>query len=336
MASKILAIKFKYLGDVVVMIPALRALRAQHPDAELHVLVADEAAPLISGLPWIDRIWGLPRSRGEARIFETMPMIKQLRAEKFDRSVDFVGNDRGALLSRLVGAKERLGVNPQRGSRTRRVCYTETIEELDTTRHETIRDFYVLTPWKTPPPSHWELELALPDKEPDYATDSSKAPIICHLSTSQRKKELPIQLWAQIGQKLTEAGHAVYFSSGPSDREWQLLQDLRKISPDAEIIGKSDSLIAFAKKLTQAKLFISPDTAPLHIAAGLGVPTLGLFGPTSPERWAPPGKKHKVLKGSFCICSGHLESCSQANRCIDIISPELVSETALTILQANA
>ncbi|WOO39681.1 glycosyltransferase family 9 protein [Rubellicoccus peritrichatus] len=335
MASKILAIKFKYLGDVVVMVPALRALRAQYPDAELHVLVAEEAAPLISGLGWIDRIWGLPRSRGEARIFETMPMIKQLRAEKFDRSVDFVGNDRGALLSRLIGAKERLGVHPQRGSRTRRVCYTETIEELDTTRHETIRDFYVLTPWETPAPAHWELELALANKESKVENDTAKSPIICHLSTSQRKKELPVQLWAQVGQRLTAAGHDVFFSSGPSDREWQLLQDLRKVDPDAEIIGKSDSLIAFAKTLSQAKLFISPDTAPLHIAAGLGVPTLGLFGPTSPERWSPPGKQHRTLKGGFCICSGHLETCAQASRCIDTISSELVTETALTMLQAN-
>ena len=57
---KILAIKFKYLGDVVVAVPALRALRDQWPEGELHVLVAEDAAPLLRHLPWLDKIWALP------------------------------------------------------------------------------------------------------------------------------------------------------------------------------------------------------------------------------------------------------------------------------------
>ena len=108
--TKILAIKFKYLGDVVVVVPALRALRDQWPDAELHALVAEDAAPLLRHLPWLDKVWALPRTRGQARLAESWPIIRALRREKFDRSVDFVGNDRGAILSRLIGARERLGV----------------------------------------------------------------------------------------------------------------------------------------------------------------------------------------------------------------------------------
>lgn len=328
-AEKILAIKFKYLGDVVVMVPALRALRAKFPDARLHVLVAAEAAPLLDGLPWIDRIWALPRTRGKLRITDSLPVIRQLRAEAYDRSVDFVGNDRGATLSRLVGAKERLGVQPQAGGKIRRMCYTATIEELDTTRHEAVRDYYVLTPWDVPPPTDWRAEVA----QPATSADTCRAKVVCHLSTSQRKKEWPLSSWQVVVQNLAAAGQEVIISSGPSEREQTLLTELGSSFPMIKKLPLSDSLEGFMAQLAGAKLFISPDTAPLHIASGLGIPTIGLFGPTSPERWAPIGPQHHYLKGALCPCSGHLEQCALSDRCIDTIAPSLVVQTALEILQ---
>ena len=91
---KILAIKFKQLGDVAIMVPALRALREHWPEAEIHVLVEEAAVPILQHLPWIQKVWGLPRKRGSARLKSTIPLLAQLRKERFDRSVDFVGNDR--------------------------------------------------------------------------------------------------------------------------------------------------------------------------------------------------------------------------------------------------
>src|SRR5450432_1082035 len=108
-SPKILAIVFKFLGDVVVSIPALRALKQAQPRGELHVLVAEEAFPLVKTLPWIDRVWALPRTRGKARLRDTWPVICALRREKFDLSLDFVGNDRGAFLTLAAGARLKVG-----------------------------------------------------------------------------------------------------------------------------------------------------------------------------------------------------------------------------------
>ena len=104
MRPKLLAIHFKYLGDVVVATPTLRALRRAYPDWELHVLVPEEAAPLLRCIAWIDRVWAFPRRRGRLNIGASWPMIMQLRRERFAVSIDFAGNDRGALLSFLIGA----------------------------------------------------------------------------------------------------------------------------------------------------------------------------------------------------------------------------------------
>lgn len=317
------------------MVPALRALRAHFPEAELHVLVAAEAAPLLEGLPWIDQVWALPRSRGKARLKASLPILRKLRAEHFDRSVDFVGNDRGAILSWVVGARKRIGVRPQNGYRLRRLCYTQTIEELDTTRHECVRDYYVMTPWQVPPPAHWELEIALP-KPPTPPASRCINKVVCHLSTSQRKKEWSLPHWIAAAQRLQAAGHDVIFTSGASSREQALLHSLHAQAPEFETLPACESLIEFAYQISEARLFVSPDTAPLHIAAALGVPTLGLFGPTSGERWAPLGARNTYLKGTPCPCSGHLESCayeSQNLGCINSISPERVVNAIEKILK---
>ncbi len=107
--EKILALQFKYFGDAVLLTPALRALREHLPDAELHLLVPEEIAPLFQHLPSLNRVWPMPRRRGRASLGETWPLIRALRREQFDRSVDFASNDRGAILSFLTGARRRLG-----------------------------------------------------------------------------------------------------------------------------------------------------------------------------------------------------------------------------------
>ena len=87
--EKILALQFKYFGDAVLLTPALRALRDHFPDNELHLLVPGEMAPLFQRLPCLTRIWPMPRRRGRAGLRQTWPILRALRREHFDRSVDF-------------------------------------------------------------------------------------------------------------------------------------------------------------------------------------------------------------------------------------------------------
>ena len=80
---KILAIQFKYLGDAVFITPSLKALHQQYPEAEIHVLVAEEVLPVFRHIPFIKKAWGLPRTRGKAKLTQTLPFLSQLRKEKF-------------------------------------------------------------------------------------------------------------------------------------------------------------------------------------------------------------------------------------------------------------
>lgn len=336
--EKILAIKFKFLGDVALMVPALRMLRQHAPDAELHALVAAEAAPLLARLGWIDRVWSLPRTRGKLRLRDTLPVIRELRGLGFDRSVDFVGNDRGAVLTRMIGARQRLGVIAPKGFAGRAKCYTQTIEELDTTRHEAVRDAYVLSAWGVPfDRDALRLELtAAPALAGEAAKLLPEPCILGHLSTSQPKKEWPVEHWARLHGQLKQAGQKMVFTAGPSDREQALLEDLQTVLPEAQCLPALRSLELFLAVLARATLFVSPDTAPLHLAAGLGVPTVGVFGPTSAARWAPLGKAHACLQGEACPCSGHLHECIQPTPCINTVRASAVAQVVLSRLKEGA
>ena len=125
--EKILALQFKYFGDAVLMTPALRAIREHFPNGELHLLVPEEVAPLFQHLPWLNRVWPMPRRRGSASLGQTWPVIRALRRERFDRSVDFASNDRGAILSFLIGARRRLGWAQRGGFFGRRFCYNQRV-----------------------------------------------------------------------------------------------------------------------------------------------------------------------------------------------------------------
>ena len=323
---KTLALKFKYLGDVAVMIPSLEALKNNDPEGELHVLVPAEAAPIVEHLPFVTKVWRLPRRRGKMNLRESFPLLRELRSQRFDRSVDFDGNDRGAIWSRVIGARQRLGLLSGRGFLGRSKCFHQTVKNSPAHWHQAERDFSVLAPWNVAPPSSFEPKI-YPD--PALAAEVRSLPpgsIVCHLSTSQPKKEWPLSHWATLAELAAQEGRHLVFASGASPRERDLLEKLKTLAPDIATLETEPSLARYIVQLSQASLFISGDTGPLHFAAALGVPTIVLFGPGKADQWAPRGQQHICLRGVACTCSVHAAVCTAAAPCLAAITPEQVLE----------
>ena len=321
---KTLAIQFRYLGDAALMTPALRALKQFFPDSALHVMVAQEIVPVFAHLPGLERVWGFPRRRGSARLRESWPVILALRRERFDRSVDFVGNDRGAILSLLCGARQRLGPLWQRGFLGRRFCYTQTVRPLEG-QHESRANLHLLSAWGIVGPERPQLEV---EADPSLAAAAEQllpAPaILCFVGTSQPKKEWPTSHWAELYRRALAAGLRMVFCSGFQPREQALLGELRRQVPAVPALPALPDLAIFLAVLKRARLFISGDTGPLHLAAGLGVPTIALFGPSSPQRWAPLGEQHRLLQGAPCTCGTDSDLCRAPRPCMAAISPDAV------------
>jgi len=335
--QKILAIQFRYFGDLVLATPALRAIREHWPACELHLLVPAETTPLVERLPCLTKVWPLPRQRGRAQITASWPLIRALRAERFDRSVDFGGNDRGAILSRLCGARERLAPFFSGGFFGRRFCYTRLVAPAPRDRHETLRSLHILSAWGVGSPRSLETEIhADPALDGLAASLLPEPKILCHLATSQPKKEWPLTNWAALHRLAARAGLPLVFSTGTGAREEALLAEFKKLAPDAAVLPPVSALANYLALLRRARIFVSGDTGPLHFAAGVGVPTLALFGATPPELWAPLGPRHRLLVGSPCSCSGNVGVCRSATPCLAAISPAAVLTQLLGMVEARS
>ena len=335
---KILAIKFKFLGDVAIMTPALRALRKQYPQAELHVLVAEEAVPVLRHIKWIDKVWGFPRRRGEAQLLRTLPVVAALRREKFDKSVDFAGNDRGAIISLSIGAKERLGNRATRGFFGRALCYHKMIAQGKKVQHETRNDLMLVHKgWGVKIPKNQDMELAA---NSELGQEAAKLLpencVLCHISSNQPKKEWPIEHWRELAVSAGRHGVRMCFSAGVSRREQEALKALHAMDPEKiECLPPTGDLELFLAILQRAKMLVSGDTGPLHFAAGLKVPTVSLFGPSSSLAWAPRGDRHLVISGRKCRCPKALHVCAKESSCMRRVAPKQVLGSILKLLAAN-
>ncbi|MEX2241044.1 MAG: glycosyltransferase family 9 protein [Burkholderiales bacterium] len=333
---KLLAMIFMYLGDVVVTTPALRAIRRAYPDWELHVLVPGEAVPLLRHVRWIDRVWGFPRQRGRLNLSAAMPVIGALRRERFAVSLDFVGNDRGALLSLLVAAKRRIGAVAPRGFLLRSKCYTDPVEQMDATRHASIRAWAVTAPLNVPFPHDMACEIAVdPDRAEQGRAAIGDRTVLCYVTATQPKREWPLENWISLAAQLEKQSVRLAFTGGSSEREKRLLVELAGRESQLFVIPPPEPLDLLLAVIAGARLFISADTGPMHFAAGLRVPTLSLFGPTAAHCWAPIGPRHRSVQGSLCACSGHVSTCQAQVPCMSGISPGQVLEACQQLLKAD-
>lgn len=307
---------------------------------ELHLLVAEEAVPIVRHLPWVSRVWGLPRTRGKAQLRRSLPLIAALREQRFALSVDFVGNDRGALLSLVIGARERVGLISDSGFLGRQRCYNRPVLEAEIPSinvHESERHLRIIQSLGVSQNVSCELEVhADASLSKEAKSLLAEGTVVAHLSTSQAKKEWPVEFWRELYLQARAAGVAIAFTSGPSPREQTLLENLRTLEPDVEILKRIDSLEMYLAVLARARGFISGDTGPMHFAAGLGVPTLSLFAATDARRWAPLGGMHRCLKGTACHCSGHAHVCIHSSPCIRTLSVDAVWNELQALLKMES
>jgi len=336
-AQKILAIQFKYLGDAVFITPALRAIKEHRPDCELHVLVSEDVAPLLEHDPWLTKVWAMPRTRGQARFRESWPVIRALRRERFDRSVDFAGNDRGAIVSWLCNARERLGPFESGGFWGRKKCYNATVPGAALPDSWVHRHLQLLAAWQIPPPKSCHLEInaspALAEAAARLLPDSG---VFCHIATSHPKKEWPLPHWIQLYHKAASVGHQLVFSAGPGHRERALLDELKRMEPALVALPPVTDLGLFLAVLKRAKLVIAGDTGPLHFAAGLGVPVIGLFGTKdSILRALPIYERGCAVTGGSCTCQSDAAACDSLHPCMASISPNQVFDALLAVLETT-
>lgn len=297
---RILLIKLSSLGDVIHTLPTLEALRSLYPEGRLTWLVEDTYAPVLAGHPALDEVWPLTRPRlGNSGFLENIRGVLQtagrLREKPFVLVIDLQGLLKSAFWVALARGERKLGYN-----HTREFSYlalTERLPPFDPEAHAVWRYLNMARHLGAPAmPPRFRLGLRPPEDLSHLLPDAGRPLAVLHPGARWPTKLWPAAHWAQLAEwLLRQKSFQVVITGSPGDR-----QSVEEIVARAEVpllnLAGRTSLAELAALLRQARLAVTTDTGPMHLAAALGTPVVALFGPTAPWRTGPFGYGHEVVR----------------------------------------
>jgi len=303
--ENVLLIKPSALGDIVLALPALSALRRSFPQARISWLIRPAFAPLIAGHPHLDEIIlfdrkFLARAWHSPTAFGTLvSLVSQLRRRRFDAVLDLQGLFRTASLSWLSGCPRRFG--PVWGREPARCFYTTTIPPRLEWVH--VVDYY-LKLVEAMGASDLRVEFLLPEKPVPAAaardlllhhgTDPQRYAVIIP-GSAQVSKCWPAERFAALADRIvSDHGLTVVATGGKA--EGAMIEQIRSLArhPIANLAGRT-SLPELVEVLRRAKLVVSNDTGPGHIAAALARPLVMMFSWSNPLRVGPYGRPECIV-----------------------------------------
>lgn len=322
-----LFIKPSSLGDIVHAMPAFTALRRAYPMATLTWLVKQQWSELVERIEGIDRVWPVPSG-----MKGWLSQLSALRKERFDAVIDLQGLFRSAATGWLTGAPQRTGFATAReGSPW---FYTHPVPVPSADMHAV--DRYLLAAQKmgaivTEKPE-FSFRIRQSDREQvdRLLREAGLAPrahwVAINVSARWPTKRWPIASFAAAADRIQKEGSAVVFIGGSDERgDVTAVKALMK-TPAVDLAGRT-TVGLLPALLTEAALFLTNDSGPMHVAAAVGTPVVALFGPTSPVRTGPYGANHRVLSGQVPCSPCFSRSCRNPVylECLKQISVEQVT-----------
>lgn len=304
---RVLVIKLRHHGDVLLASPVFSVLKRHLPNAEIDALVYDDTAPMLTLHPDIAEVHRIGREWKQlgafARVRAEWHLYSVLKSANYDLVVHLTEHWRGAWLARLLGA--RWAVGPSRpGKRWKRSFTHRFAHPKNALRHVVEANLDALRRIGIyPAPEERQLVL-VPGREAEQQVSvhlrnrrlEDKRFIHIHPASRWFFKCWPADRMAALIRRLQADGEQVVLTAAPADAEKAMVEAIQAQleSPVASLAGELN-LKELAALTGRAKLFIGVDSAPMHIAAAMGTPTVVLFGPSGDKQWGPWGVPARVI-----------------------------------------
>jgi lipopolysaccharide heptosyltransferase III len=296
---KILLLQLKRIGDLILTTPAITALRERFPEAQVTMVVSSECADLLPAISGVDRILMARRNLSDLAAFLAVA------GKKFDYCVDFTRNDRSAFLAFLSKARKRIvsyRVRDQSKSRAR--LYTDFVNVRMRDLHTIDYNLSLLEPLGVKNVSS-SLRLQLPQAAHEKAAalrghwNLRKPFIVLHPGSAWREKLWEASRWRQVIKDFGQNHEMdVILTSGTSKHEQMHVASIKDETKIVDLSGKTD-LLTLAALISEARLLVTVDSAPMHLAAATHTPQVILFGPTNPFHWRPRESPALILQGKI-------------------------------------
>lgn len=342
-ARRILISRLRFIGDVVLTTPVIRALKRHYGKADLYYLAEAGPAAVLAGNPHLEEVIVLPNELLPGRSLltrcgEQLGFLRALRKRRFDLVIDLFGNPRSALLTLATGARYRVGYDVRgRGAvynvKIRRSASLQAVDAyLDAVRTIGV------------PASDDRTEVHFSAEDAAWAdswlaergADDDRRIAALNPGASWPAKTWSASCFTELARRMIEALNLrVLLIAGPG--QWEAMTGLADMAGLAVPVVETGSLTRLAALIQRCDLFVSNDSGPMHVAAAVNTPTIGLFGPSNPRIWFPYAKSegHIALETGAEDCCGR-DFCVRPVPCIESISPSRVLAAAESVLHRTA
>lgn len=318
---RVLLFRLERIGDLLMTLDALGAVRRRLPNAELHLVVGSWNADLARLIPVIDRVetldvpW-LSRERAPTTLGTLAAQTARWRRQGFDLAVNFEPDIRSNLLVVASGAARRAGFGSKGGG----ALLTDP-QPYDPSSHVAANALRLVE--RTLPPAGGRADEIDPAAEFPHSFDDNSAssalripehararaarllaardgsgPLIgLNPAAGRAVKEWPAERFAAAASRLSEPMKATFVLLG-SAAERSHAEAVTRALPAGirtiDLVGRAP-LVDLAAILQRMALLITGDTGPMHLAAAVGTPVLAIFGPSDPRRYAPRHTRSTVV-----------------------------------------
>lgn len=316
--GRILVTRLRQIGDVILSLPVVEALRAAFPSARIDYLAEETPAQAALGHPALSDVIALRPWPGAAILPASPGVLTRLRAARYDWVVDLYGNPRSAALAVWSGAPVRIG--PDR--RGRRRLYTHPVPSPGpvsaVVHHLASLRVVGLVPPPTSPRLHLSgEELALGRARLDAALPAGRPRVGFHVGNRWAAKRWPEERFVALLRALPRLGARGVVLAGPGEED--LAGRIAEGAPGTPVVADL-SLRGYWGVLASLDALVTNDGSPLHAGPALRVPTVGLLGPTEPEIWFPYSARegHQLLCKEIWCRPCHRHECPRLD-CLDWI-----------------
>lgn len=299
--QRILVIKLRAIGDVILATPVLENLRYAQPQAQIDFLTEKPCAAILAGNPALNEILILDRKEPNSG----WRLIQQVRQRRYDVVFDLFGNPRSALLTLLSGAPQRIGFR----FRVRQYAYNLKVEPRGDRVHEVEFNLDALRALQIPIVTQ-RLFVPVEAESENFATQfwresglENRLVIGLNASGGWYTKRWPLEYFAQLGDRLQrELNAAILLLWGPG--EYEEAKMIAQMMQAPALLTPQTSLKQLAALLSRLTLLVSNDSGPMHLAAAMGTRVVGIYGPTRPDLQGPWGEGHEIVVKTGLPCLG--------------------------------
>jgi ADP-heptose:LPS heptosyltransferase len=293
--ARILILRLRSIGDIILLTPTLRLLKEWRPDLLLSVMVESRFRELLQGNPAVEEILSPGEGTGVRHLISRLAVIRELRRQKFSVCVNLHGGPTSRLFTRWCAAPCRVGFAHYRGASLYNVLVPDarTIlkkPSLHTAEHQAAAFFHLGLPQREIPRAQifcgieqagwWNAQRAV------LGIDRGQPYAIVHPTAAYKTKQWAPEGFASVGEYLEREAHvAPIYSCGPGEASVLDAIDEAAGAPVRRL--EAISLAQFAAALAGARLFVGNDSGPAHMAAALGRPVVVIFGSSSSPIWGP-------------------------------------------------